>query len=70
MDILSDLCRSIRLEGSIFYFADLSAPWRIALPVAKEPKHSHAAGKRMQPCGHDRPVPYERAPIAMGVNHV
>lgn len=38
MDVVSDICRSIRLEGSIFFRSDLSAPWGIQLPAAHEPR--------------------------------
>lgn len=38
MDVLSDICRSIRLEGSVFYRSDLSAPWGMILPNASEPR--------------------------------
>ncbi len=38
MDVLSDICRSIRLEGSIFFRSDLTAPWGMILPAASEPR--------------------------------
>lgn len=38
MDVVSDICRSIRLEGSVFFHSDLSAPWGIQLPSAHEPR--------------------------------
>lgn len=38
MDIVSDICRSIRLEGSVFFRSNLSAPWGIQLPAAHEPR--------------------------------
>ena len=38
MDVVSDICRSIRLEGSVFYRSDLAAPWGIQLPAAHEPR--------------------------------
>lgn len=38
MDIVSDICRTIRLEGSVFFRSDLSAPWGIQLPAAHEPR--------------------------------
>ncbi|MBS3954166.1 MAG: AraC family transcriptional regulator [Methylomicrobium sp.] len=38
MDIMSDICRSLRLEGSVFFRSDLSAPWGIELPAAHEPR--------------------------------
>ncbi len=38
MDVVSDICRSIRLEGSVFFRSDLSAPWGIQLPEAHEPR--------------------------------
>lgn len=38
MDVVSDICRSIRLEGSVFFRSDLSAPWGIQLPAAHEPR--------------------------------
>ena len=38
MDVLSDICKSIRLEGSIFYRSDLTAPWGMILPAASEPR--------------------------------
>lgn len=38
MDVVSDICRSIRLEGSVFFRSDLAAPWGIQLPAAHEPR--------------------------------
>ena len=38
MDVVSDICRSIRFEGSVFFRSDLSAPWGIVLPEAREPR--------------------------------
>lgn len=38
MDIVSDICRSIRLEGSVFFRSNLSAPWGIQLATANEPR--------------------------------
>ncbi|MGR9087071.1 MAG: AraC family transcriptional regulator [Gammaproteobacteria bacterium] len=38
MDVVSDICRTIRLEGSVFFRSDLSAPWGIELPAAHEPR--------------------------------
>ncbi len=38
MDVVSDICRSIRLEGSIFFRSNLCAPWGIQLPAVHEPR--------------------------------
>ena len=35
-DLLSDVIRSVRLEGSVFFSSRLSAPWGIDLPSANE----------------------------------
>ncbi|MEM7543512.1 MAG: AraC family transcriptional regulator [Pseudomonadota bacterium] len=38
VDLLSDILRSIRLQGSVFFRSHLSAPWGIDLPGANEPR--------------------------------
>ncbi len=38
MDLLSEILRSIRLEGSIFFRSKLTAPWGFDLPSALEPR--------------------------------
>ena len=38
MDLLSEILRSIRLEGSIIFRSKLTAPWGFDLPAAKEPR--------------------------------
>ncbi|MEM7467784.1 MAG: AraC family transcriptional regulator [Pseudomonadota bacterium] len=37
-DLLSDIIRSVRLTGSVFFRSKLSAPWGISLPAADEPR--------------------------------
>lgn len=37
-DLLSEIMRSVRLEGSVFFRSLLSAPWGIDLPAANEPR--------------------------------
>lgn len=38
LDLLSDILRSVRLEGSVFFRSHLTAPWGIELPAAQEPR--------------------------------
>ena len=38
VDLLSEIVRSVRLEGSVFFRSHLSAPWGIDLPAAFEPR--------------------------------
>ena len=45
-DLLSEIIRSVRLEGSVFFRSHLSAPWGIELPAADEPRfHIVLAGE-------------------------
>lgn len=37
-DLLSEVIRSVRLEGSVFFSSRLTAPWGIDLPSANEPR--------------------------------
>ena len=37
-DLLSEVMRSVRLEGSVFFRSQLTAPWGIDLPAANEPR--------------------------------
>ena len=37
-DLLSEVIRSIRLEGSVFFRSHLTAPWGIHLPASNEPR--------------------------------
>lgn len=37
MDLLSDILKAIRLEGSVFFHSKLSAPWGIELPTGSSP---------------------------------
>ena len=38
MDLVSDILRSIRLEGSVFFHSRLTAPWGMELSAASEPR--------------------------------
>lgn len=45
-DLLSEVIRSIRLEGSVFFRSHLTAPWGIDLPASNEPRfHIVLAGE-------------------------
>lgn len=45
-DLLSEVIRSVRLEGSIFFRSHLTAPWGMELPAADEPRfHIVIAGE-------------------------
>lgn len=38
MDLLSDIFKSIRLEGSVFFDSALSAPWELRIEPSNRPR--------------------------------
>ena len=47
-DLLSEVIRSVKLQGSIFFRSHLTAPWGMALPAAQEPTfHIVLAGQAL-----------------------
>ncbi len=38
LEIINDVLRTIRVDGSLFFHSELNAPWGLILPNSKEPK--------------------------------